>query len=129
MPSTESQGPEAPNRSETSPAASAVILIHLQRDFAGESVPLAIATRELLERYSHAKHVKLLVDFQGIRQLSSEAIGNLIILNRNLRNRRGIVKLCGLEPELWNLFLNARLNRVFEIYDTQANALHSFTRK
>ena len=128
MPSTEAQGPEAPKTPETSPAAGAVILIHLQRDFADERVPLAIATRELLERYSHAKHVRLLLDFQGLRQLSSEAIGNLIILNRNLRNRRGIVKLCGLEPELWNLFLNARLNRVFEIYDTQANALHSFTR-
>jgi anti-sigma B factor antagonist len=111
------------------PVASDVILIHLQRDFADQSVPLAIATRELLERYSHAKHVRLVVDFQGVRQLASEAIGNLIILNRNLRNRRGVVKLCGLEPELWNLFLNARLNRVFEIYDTQANALSSFTRK
>jgi anti-anti-sigma regulatory factor len=111
------------------PEASDVILIHLQRDFADQSVPLAVATRELLERYSHAKHVKLLLDFQEIKQLASEAIGNLIILNRNLRNRRGIVKLSGLEPELWNLFLNARLNRVFEIYDTAANALSSFARK
>ena len=114
---------------DAEPAPSDVIVIHMQRDFAGENVPLAIATRELLERYSHAKHVRLLLDFQGIKQLSSEAIGNLIILNRNPRNRRGVIKLCCLEPEVWSLFLNARLNRVFEIYDTQANALHSFTRK
>ena len=103
-----------------------LILLNMEQDFAAESVPLALATRELLERYSRAKHVKLLLNLSGIKQLSSEAIGNLIILNRNLRNRRGIVKLCGLEPEVWNLFLNARLNRVFEIYDTEENALHSF---
>jgi len=105
-----------------------IILLHMQRDFADERVPLALATRELLERYSHAKHVKLVLNFEGVKQLSSEAIGNLIILNRNLRNRRGIMKLCGLEPDVWSLFLNARLNRVFEIYDTQANALSSFAK-
>jgi len=99
----------------------------MQRDFAQEQVPLALATRQLLERYSHAKHVKLLLNFEGINQLSSEAIGNLIILNRNLHNRRGVLKLCALEPDVWDLFLNARLNRVFEIYDTEANALRSLT--
>jgi len=103
-----------------------IILLAMQRDFAEERVPLAVATRELLERYSHAKHVKLVLNFEGIRQLSSEAIGNLIILNRNLRNRRGTLKLCALEPDVWDLFLNARLNRVFEIYDTEANAVRSF---
>ena len=103
-----------------------IILLAMQRDFAEERVPLAVATRELLERYSHAKHVKLVLNFEGIRQLSSEAIGNLIILNRNLRNRRGALKLCALEPDVWDLFLNARLNRVFEIYDTEANAVRSF---
>ena len=102
-----------------------VILLHMERDFARESVPLALATRQLLERYSHARAVKLVLNFEGVKQLSSEAIGNLIILNRNLRNRRGILKICCLEPDLWSLFLNARLNRVFEIYDTEANALHS----
>jgi len=110
----------------TEGASDNVIVLHMERDFAAESVPLALATRQLLERYSHAKHARLLLDFTGISQLSSEAIGNLIILNRNLRNRGGIVKLCGLEPEVWNLFLNARLNRVFEIYDTEENARHSF---
>ena len=86
------------------------------------------ATRELLERYSHAKHVKLVLNFEGVKQLSSEAIGNLIILNRNLRNRRGIMKLCGQEPDVWSLFLTARLNRVFEIYDTETNAVSSFAK-
>ncbi len=115
---------------DASPAVpDGLILLHMDQDFAAESVPLALATRELLERYSHAKHVRLLLNFEGIKQLSSEAIGNLIILNRNLHNRRGIVKLCGLEPDVWNLFLNARLNRVFEIYDTEKNALRSFRKE
>jgi len=105
-----------------------IILLHMHRDFAEERVPLALATREVLERYSHAKHVKLVLNFEGIKQLSSEAIGNLIILNRNLRNRRGTMKLCGLESDVWSLFLNARLNRVFQIYDTEANALSSFAK-
>lgn len=105
-----------------------VILLHMDRDFARESVPLTLATRQLLERYSHAKGVKLVLNFQGIKQLSSEAIGNLIILNRNLRNRRGTLKLCCLEPDVWSLFLNARLNRVFDIYDTEDNALRSLNK-
>ena len=106
-----------------------VILLHMQRDFADEQVPLAFATRQLLERYSHAKQVKMVLNFEGVKQLSSEAIGNLIILNRNLHNRRGTLKLCGLEPDVWSLFLNAKLNRVFEIYDSEANALRSFGKK
>ena len=68
-----------------------LILLHMEQDFAAESVPLALATREILERYSHAKHVRLL--------------------------------------DVWNLFLNARLNRVFEIYDTEENALRSFRKE
>jgi len=103
-----------------------VIVLHMRRDFADENVPLAHATRGILERYSHVKNVKLVLDFADISQLSSEAIGNLIILNRNLRNRRGVLKLACLEPGVWSLFLNARLNRVFDIYDTEQNALRSF---
>jgi anti-anti-sigma factor len=103
-----------------------VIVLQMQRDFADENVPLVAATRGLLQEYSHAKNVKLVLDFTGISQLSSEAIGNLIILNRNLSNRRGLMKLVGLAPEVWELFLNARLNRVFDIYDTRENALKSF---
>jgi anti-anti-sigma factor len=64
---------------------------------------------ELLALYlsAHAQHVVL--DFEGVRYLSSAGFRPLLRLNRQVRERGGRLVLCQLSPEIREIFTVTRL--------------------
>jgi len=69
---------------------------------------------------------KLLLDFSGVRHLSSSMIGKLINLKRKSVAVHGQVKICCLSPYLRTIFDVCRLDRVFDIYNDEQDALDAF---
>lgn len=85
---------------------------------------------ELLALYlsSHAQHVVL--DFMGVRYLSSAGFRPLLRLNRQVRERGGRLVLCQLQPDIKEIFAVTRListNRMtpatFEVQPDVASAV------
>ena len=69
---------------------------------------------------------KLLLSFSRVEFLSSAALNKLILLDRSVKKQRGQLKLCGLRPEIQEVFEITSLNRMFEIYDEESDALPTF---
>jgi anti-sigma B factor antagonist len=69
---------------------------------------------------------RLAINFGSIQQVSSAALGKLIKLMNRASSVRGKLKLCGLHPDLRHVFRITRLDRVFDIHETEAEALASF---
>ena len=69
---------------------------------------------------------KLLVDMINVTFLDSSGLGALVAIWRNLSSRDGEIKLCSIDPAVRTVFDLTRMHRVFEIYDTQDQALTSF---
>jgi anti-sigma B factor antagonist len=85
------------------------------------------AVLELLELLDNAvedgSFGKILLDFGGIQQVSSAALGKLVKLMGRAHAVRGKLALCDLHPDLRHVLHLTRLDTVFEIHDTEAEAL------
>jgi len=71
--------------------------------------------------------LKLVVSFGRVKHLSSMALGILIRLGKRVEESRGSVKLCEIRASLHEIFVITKLNRLFEIYDTEEMAVNSFS--
>ena len=74
-----------------------------------------------------ADHPKLLLDFSNVDHLSSAALGELIKANNRLRERGGQLRLANIKPQILEVFVITKLNKLFRIFPSRAEALASFT--
>jgi anti-sigma B factor antagonist len=69
---------------------------------------------------------KLLLDFSAVDHLSSAALGMLINANNKIRETNGQLRLTNIKPQILEVFVITRLNKLFKILPTRAEALTSF---
>ena len=69
---------------------------------------------------------KMLLSFENVEHLSSAALGMLIKLNKEVAEQGGTLKLSEIAPQIFEVFKITRLNKLFDIYDTDERALSSF---
>ncbi len=66
---------------------------------------------------------KLVLDFTGVKYLSSAALGKLITLRRKVDQSGGRLKLCEIAAETMDVFKIAKLDDYFDICRDQRTAL------
>lgn len=69
---------------------------------------------------------KLLISFANVDHLSSAALGTLITINNKVRSRDGELRLADIDPQIYEVFVITRLNKLFLILDTSEEAMKSF---
>ncbi len=70
---------------------------------------------------------KLLISFTNVDHLSSAALGTLITVNNKVRHAGGQLRLADIDPQIYEVFIITKLNKLFQIHETAAEALKSFT--
>jgi len=68
----------------------------------------------------------ILIDLNDVRFVDSSGLGALVSGFKNASARNGVLKLCGLQPQVKSMFELTRLHRVFEIFTDSSEALSSF---
>ena len=69
---------------------------------------------------------KMLINMEDVQYLSSAVLGKLISLHKTLRMKKGLLKLCNIAPSIYEVFEITRLDKVFDIYDSEDEALTAF---
>lgn len=69
---------------------------------------------------------KLLINFTNVDHLSSAALGTLITINNKVRNRGGQLRLANIDPQIYEVFVITRLNKIFNIHESADDAVKSF---
>jgi anti-sigma B factor antagonist len=69
---------------------------------------------------------RILLDFANVDHLSSAALGMLINVNTKLKHQNGQLRLASIRPQIMEVFVITKLNRLFRISATRAEALASF---
>jgi anti-sigma B factor antagonist len=69
---------------------------------------------------------KLCLDFAAVDHLSSAALGMLINANNKIRESNGQLRLSNIKPQILEVFKITRLDKLFKIFPTRAEALASF---
>lgn len=67
----------------------------------------------------------VVVDFTNSGYIDSSGLGALVSLSRRLREAGGDLRLVGLNEDLRTLFELTRLDALFPLYSTRADALHA----
>ena len=70
---------------------------------------------------------RLLLDFATVDHLSSAALGMLININNRVRQKNGQLRLANIKPQILEVFVITKLNKLFKILPTRAEALANFT--
>lgn len=70
---------------------------------------------------------KLLLSFAGVEHLSSAALGTLITINNKVRTRSGQLRLADIDPQIHEVFVITKLNKLFQIHESADDALRSFS--
>jgi len=68
----------------------------------------------------------VLLNFEGVEFMSSAALNKLILMDKRVKGAQGKLRLCTLRAEIMEVFTITRLNRVFDIKKTEAEALKAF---
>jgi len=91
--------------------------------FGQEVDELRLIVLSLLKESNH-----LILHLAGLEQIDSEGLAALVGLFISTRNRGGELKLADLSPKSRELLRVTRLNRIFDAYSSEAEALESFRR-
>jgi anti-sigma B factor antagonist len=103
-----------------------VTVVHFCEHRISDLLEIEKLGQELYQLVEQNARRKLVFDFSGVEFFSSAAIGKLISLHGKLKVRGGLMKLCNLRPEIFEVFRVCRLNRVFDIRQDKADAMRSF---
>ncbi|GAC1313329.1 MAG: hypothetical protein NVSMB14_14610 [Isosphaeraceae bacterium] len=100
-----------------------VVRFKVDRLIADEDI---IEFEDEINRQTNGPAPQILLDFKGLRQMSSSALGKLLALRRKIAEAHGEFKLCSLSADLREVFEITKLNQTFSIFDDEASALNSF---
>lgn len=70
---------------------------------------------------------KIVVNFSQVKFVSSVVLATLISILKEVKSAGGSMKLCSMDPKVKNVFILTELHKIFEIYDTEEEALKKFS--
>jgi anti-sigma B factor antagonist len=104
----------------------------------GDVVQVEFLTRKILDEANIAEigeqlsalvekedKPRMIISFAAVDHLSSAALGTLITINNKVKNRGGQLRLSDINPQILEVFLITKLNKLFRIYPTVKEAQDS----
>jgi anti-sigma B factor antagonist len=84
------------------------------------------ALRDAVHRVLGAGAQKLLLNLQGVTTIDSSGVGELVSSYTSATNRGAKIKLANLPPKINDILTITQLITVFDVYDTEDEAIASF---
>ncbi len=97
----------------------------LERNILDESGIQQIG-EEIGQLIDNSGYPKVLLDFSNVEHLSSAALGTLITINNKVRQKGGQLRLSNINPQIYEVFVITKLNKLFQIHDEAVSAVKSF---
>jgi len=74
-----------------------------------------------------AERINMILDFCNVRFLSSAVLGLLIRISKRIYERDGQLRLCGIDPKIYEIFRITRLTKIFDIHEDIESATESLS--
>jgi len=81
----------------------------------------------LMSVIEQAERMNLILDFGNVRFLSSAVLGLLIRISKRIYEREGQLRLCRINPKIYEIFKITRLTKTFDIYDDVESAIEDLS--
>lgn len=97
-------------------------------EYTGKATVVSFADEKILEEQDikalqesimsiieQADRISLILDFGNVRFLSSAVLGLLIRVSKRIYEREGKLRLCNINPKIYEIFKITRLTKTFDI--------------
>jgi len=91
--------------------------------FGGSSVPLSKAVDSLLEKGAN----RILLNLEGAGTINASGLGEIVATYVAVKKTGGRFKLFNLKPLVRELMMTTKLLTIFDVYDTESQAVESFS--
>jgi anti-sigma B factor antagonist len=76
---------------------------------------------------SASGRINLILDFGNVRFLSSAVLGLLIRISKRIYECEGQLRLCNINPKIYEIFKITRLTKTFDIYESIEGAIEDLS--
>lgn len=88
---------------------------------------IQIIGNQLFNLVDSDQRKRIVLDFVNVEYLSSAALGKLITMDKKVKGLKGAkLRLCNIRPDIFEVFVITRLNKLFDICDTKEKALEGW---
>ena len=84
--------------------------------------------KESLTKLLTDGHRKVVVDLGKVDYLNSTALGTLVSAHTSYSKQGAMIKLCNVNKNIKNIFVITKLTLVFDVLDSQMDAIASFAK-
>ncbi len=103
-----------------------VTVVHIRSHRITEDIDIEQFGKEMFSLVENDKREKILLNFSLVEFLSSAAIGKLITLHKMVKTRGGVLKLSNIRPNIGEVLVIFKLDRLFDINEYESEALAAF---
>jgi anti-sigma B factor antagonist len=82
--------------------------------------------KEDLKSFFNNPGTRLILNMEGIKYIDSSGFGVFLSILKTATNNKGLFRICGITPEVMELFKLLQLHNVFTLYDSLDECLNSF---
>lgn len=85
-----------------------------------------VKLRETINQVLESGAKKICLNLKGLKYVDSSGIGELVSCYTTITNRGAQLRLCNLHSKIYSLLQLTALVSVFQIYDSEEDAIQSF---
>jgi anti-anti-sigma factor len=121
-----------PRQAQTMPIQTAtkdgIYTIYIQDERLVDPAQLGRLFEDVEAALNKSTEDRVIVDFTPVGFMASSALGKLIQLNKKAAEYKTKLKLCGINPQIYEVFKITKLHKVFDIEADEAAARKSFNK-
>ncbi len=105
-----------------------ILTIRIQDDRLVDPAQLTRLFDDINAALGKSDEDRVIVDFSPVQFMASSALGKLVQLNKKATEFKAKLKLCGINPQIFEVFKITKLHKVFDIEADEAAARKSFNK-
>jgi len=88
-----------------------------------ENTDITAIKESIISVVEQAERINMILDFSNVQFLSSAVLGLLLRISKKVYERDGQLKLCNINPKIYEIFKITRLTKIFDIYHDLESAV------
>jgi anti-sigma B factor antagonist len=96
--------------------ASNAVIINFTDEKILEEKDINALQESIISVIEQTEKINLILDFGNVRFLSSAVLGLLIRISKRIYESEGRLRLCNINPKIYEIFKITRLTKTFDIY-------------
>jgi anti-anti-sigma factor len=85
--------------------------------------------KDLIDLINKSTEERVILDFRNVQFMSSSMLGKLVLVQKKCKEFKAQLKMCGISPDIREVFKITKLDKLFDIESDEASARKAFMKR